>query len=342
MSNELIVIKDEKALELFTSGNVDPIIAEAKKIVDGFKHDLSTGVSRAKTASLASGVSKFKVKIDGLRKDLVADWKAKSKAVDESGKKIRDALDELKIKARKPLTDWENEEKERVIAITEKIEAIKNLSHDLLINPDPSMSELQMAKTILETITVDSSFEEYEFEATKEYAKSTDALKVLIEKKQEALEQAAELRRLKEEQEVRDKKDHEDEIKRIAAKEAEDKIIEDNRIANEKIEKDKQDAIEAKEKAELDAEIAEQRRLDAIELSDKKVADAIAEEKQKLKDKEDAEKAAVSKREADREHTGKIRKAAKESLMQYVDEAAAKKIVLAIDQGRITHVSINY
>lgn len=364
MENELIVIEEKKALQVFTSGEVDPIIAEARKIVNNFKHDLSTGTSRARTASLASKVSKFKVKIDGLGKELVADWKAKSKTVDDSRKKLRDELDALRDEARKPLTDWENEEKERVIIITEKIEKIKNLSHNLLTNFAPSMEDLQEASKTLESIVVDETFEEFEFEATKEHKKSTETIDVLIKNKQEALEQDAEFKRLREEQEEREKKDREDKLKKEAAEEARLEAEEKARIEKDRIEQEKQDAIkreeeaklqaeeaerkqiEAEERAKIEKEQAEQEKIDAKKLAklkaDESAEEARQEEIQKQKYKEEAEKAEVAKREADREHTGKIRKEAKECLLQYVDELTAKKIILAIDQGRISNVSINY
>ena len=338
MEKELITIEKKTALQVFTSGDVDAIIKQAKEVVDNFEHDLSTGVSRARTASLASKVSKLKVKIDGIGKELVEDWKAKAKAVDVPRKKLRDAFDLLRDEARKPLTDWENAEKERVDTIRFKIDRIKGLTQSLLIDPDPSMSVLLCGKKSLLDVVIDETFEEFELEAAKELEESLRSIDVLIKNKQEALDQAAELRKLKKEKEERDQKDRDDALR----KEAADKAIEDNRLANEKIAREKQDAIDAKEKAERDAEIAEERRLDAVALSEKKAEDAREEEIQKQKDKEDAEKAEEAKRLANRDHTGKIRKAAKECLMEYVDEATAKRIVLAIDQNRIEHVSIRY
>lgn len=364
MLNELIVIEEKKALEVFTSGDIDPIIAQAREIVNNFEHDLSTGTSRAKTASLASKVSKFKVKIDGLGKGLVADWKAKSKAVDESRKKFRDELDVLRDEARKPLTDWENEEKERVNSIRFKIDRIKELSHNLLVKLDPSMGELKEASKVLESIVVDETFEEFEFEATKEYTKSTETIVVLIKNKQKALEQAAEFRRLKEEQEEREKKDREDLLKKEAAEKARLEAEEKGRIEKARIEQEKQDAIKREEKAKLQVEEAkrkqikaeerakiekeesEQRRIDAKKLAELEVIEATEKAKQDQiqaqKDKEVAEGLEREKREANRAHKGNIMKEAKECLMQIVDEETAKKIIIAIDQRRIKNIIINY
>jgi colicin import membrane protein len=112
MSNELIEINETTALQAFSSDNgLDEVIKQAKELVDGFEHDLSTDAGRKRTASLANKVAKLKVRMDGLGKSLTDDWAKKKKAVDANRKQMRDALDALKVEARKPLTDWEAEQK---------------------------------------------------------------------------------------------------------------------------------------------------------------------------------------------------------------------------------------
>lgn len=364
MSSELIVPEKETALEIFTSGKIDPIIAEVRELVNNFPHDLSTGVSRKRTASLSSKVSKYKTQIDACGKELVADWKAKSKAVDESRKKLRDELDDLRDEARKPLTDWENKEKERVKVITEKIEEIKELSLILLRELNASMQSLKDAETILKATVIDSSFEEYEFEATKELKKSIEAVDVLIKNKQELLDQAAELKRLKDEQLLREKKEYEENLKKEAAEKAKLEAEEKAKIEKERIEKEKQDAvkreeeakiqakeserkqIEAEERAKIEKEQAEQRRIEAEELAKKQKEEAVEKSKQDQiqaqKDKEYSDKLERKKREANIAHKGNIMRQAKECLMKIVDEETAKKIVIAIDRSKIRNIVINY
>lgn len=111
MSNELVVIEESTALEVFTTnGGLDPIIQQAKNAVAEFSHDMSTKASRGRTASLARKVASLKTKLDSIGKESTADLKAKAKLVDESRKAMRDELDALKIIARKPLTEWEEEQ----------------------------------------------------------------------------------------------------------------------------------------------------------------------------------------------------------------------------------------
>lgn len=112
MSNELIAIEEKNALTVFTQDNgLDEIIKQVEMEVATFEHDLSTGAGRKRTASLANQVARTKTYLDGLGKELVSDWKNKAKVVDANRKAMRDSLDELKVIARKPLTEWEEEQK---------------------------------------------------------------------------------------------------------------------------------------------------------------------------------------------------------------------------------------
>lgn len=126
MSKELISIEPKNVLTLFTQENqLDEIIKQIEMEIATFEHDLSNDTRRKKTASLARKVSSTKTYLDDLGKDLVSEWKSKSKVVDANRKQMRDRLDELRDLARKPLTDWEKEQ-ERIKAEEEaKAEAEK-------------------------------------------------------------------------------------------------------------------------------------------------------------------------------------------------------------------------
>tara|TARA_R110000787_G_scaffold201858_1_gene312607 strand:+ start:1430 stop:2479 length:1050 start_codon:yes stop_codon:yes gene_type:complete len=111
MKNQLAEISPETALSVFTAEKgLDSYVQQVKDEVNSFEHDLTTAAGRAKTISLASKVAKIKVKYDDCGKDLVSGWKENAKKVDKARKKMRDDLDELKVIARKPVTDWEAEQ----------------------------------------------------------------------------------------------------------------------------------------------------------------------------------------------------------------------------------------
>jgi colicin import membrane protein len=111
MKNQLVEISPETALSVFTADKgLDSYVQQVTEEVNCFKHDLTTAAGRARTISLASKVAKIKVKYDDCGKDLVSGWKESARKVDKARKKMRDELDELKVLARKPVTDWEVEQ----------------------------------------------------------------------------------------------------------------------------------------------------------------------------------------------------------------------------------------
>lgn len=130
MSEEtgLVTIPKGGALELFTGKEgIDAILAGIKAKVAEHTPDTGTAKGRKEIASMAHKVSKSKVVLDTLGKDLVADWKSKAKQVDASRKIARDELDTLRDNVRQPLTDWESEQDR--IAAEKKLAAELEAAH---------------------------------------------------------------------------------------------------------------------------------------------------------------------------------------------------------------------
>lgn len=144
---ELIIIDDSaNALEIFSGENgLNVYVEEARAIVLGFEHNLESDAGRSKTKSLAAKVSKLKTKLDGLGKDLVSGWKTQAKAVDINRKAMREQLDDLKVIARKPLTDWENKKIADAADIfnkeqAEKLTAEKESDHEFALLLDEKIN----------------------------------------------------------------------------------------------------------------------------------------------------------------------------------------------------------
>ena len=367
MNNELVEVSETTALAAFaTPAGLDPIISQARELVESFEPDLSTDKGRKAIASLAGKVAKLKVKLDDAGKELVSEWKSKSKIVDGSRKSMRDELDALKIQARAPLTEWENKEKDRVQAHRESIDYIDGwvAQH----NSDGiklTIADLELARE--HVIEVDTGeLEEFELEGVKVKEKAVNVLTGWIEEEQKRLDTEDELERLRIAEVARKQKERDEQMKREAAEEAtrqaEDKAAreaersaKERRAATEREERVRSEAAEserqrisAEERAKLEAEQAEKNRVAAEEQA-KINADAAAEnarlaEIKRQEDAEKAEKIETEKREANKRHVGKIRKAAKEDLMQIlgIKEKDAVSIVMAVTKGLISNVTINY
>ena len=113
--NETALIVAEKLdiAVLFSGDGMDKILKEIESKAMAHVPDLTTAQGRDDIKSMAYKVAQSKTLIDGLGKDLVSDWKKKAKAIDDHRKTARDFLDDLKVKVRQPLTDWETVEAEK-------------------------------------------------------------------------------------------------------------------------------------------------------------------------------------------------------------------------------------
>lgn len=331
MTNELIVIEETKALEVFSNENgLDPIIQQAKELVDNFEHDLSTGAGRKRTASLANKVAKLKTRLDGMGKDLVADWKAQAKKVDANRKAMRDELDQLKVIARKPLTEWEEEqarieEEKRIAEEAEKLRVQMENDHEV-------------------ALLMNEKFDHELAERLAEEKRLEEERQAKLEK--ERLEREARIAQEAKEKAEREAKEREEKIKR-EAEEAKAKAEADRLAAIEREKQAERERIAAEERAKAQQEEAERQRVIAEEKAKREAEEAAERAKQaeiqRQKDEQERQKKEQEAREANKRHIGGIRKAAKESLMALgMEEEQAKAVVMAIHNGQVENVKIHY
>lgn len=312
-TESLVHVDNLNAIEVFTGAGIDDILRKIESEVSGFVPNLETAKGRKDVASLAHKVSRSKVVLDNLGKDLVSEWKANAKKVDESRKKSRDYLDNLRDKVRQPLTEWENAEKEKAEA--ERLEKERQ-------------AQLERERVEAEHRAKEEALARRE----AEIAAKEQAIREKSEAEQRAKEEAARIEKIKaeaeqrarEEAEQRIKKDKEDSERRIIEERMKAERAErEHKEAQERAEREKQEAIQ---KAKNDAERAEKER----------EAARIAEEKRLV----DIEKA----RQADVTHRRNINKAALCDIIKAIscDEETGKVIIKAIVSGKISNVTLNY
>ena len=341
---ELITLNDKKVLAAYSDGSgLDSVVAKVTALVDNFEYDLTTSKGRSAISSLSGKISKAKVRLDDLGKDLTVDWKAKAKAVDVSRNKMRGEMDALRDRARKPLTDWEDEEKFRILKLEEQVSTLAFYGSNALENwLTMSTADLKADLLVCENAVIDDSWQEFANKGAIAKDASIKTLRKIVEQAELGDANAAlEKKRLAEEEE-KARLEREEQLKLEATKAAEAKAeAEANRIKKEAEEKE-QALIEEKRLAIERADLAEKTKAEEIRrVEDKAKADAVAE-KQRIADEEAAERKAQEAREKNRKNVSRVRGEAKVALMKYVDEATAKKIVLAINAGKIPHVEIKY
>ena len=130
---------------------VDAVIAEVQRCAfsaaQGLTADKPSG--RAEIKSVAHRVARTKTALDDLGKDLVADWKAKSAAVDTQRRRIREALEKLKDDIRRPLTEWEIEEEGRQVRIAHKLQSLRALSMPATAEAQAIAAKLATARAVV-------------------------------------------------------------------------------------------------------------------------------------------------------------------------------------------------
>lgn len=302
MANELVVIEQATALDLFTAPEkVNQMLEHIKSLAEEERKELDSDLSLAKNrkafASLAYKVAQTKTYIDKEGKAVVDKLKELPKKVDASRKLFRDELDALSTEIRKPLTEWEEQEKAR-----EEAEALKKqieLDHE---------EALQMN----ELLDLRKAEEERQRIAREEEMKRQAAEQARLEaerKAQQEIEAAA-----KREREAKEAAERADREKQEAIQRAEQAAKE----AKEKAEREKQLAIEAERKK---AQEAEQARL--------------AEEERKRQ--EEAKRQADKEHQRAINN-----QAMQDLIDAGIPEECAKNCIIAIAKNLVSNVKIHY
>jgi hypothetical protein len=287
MDNELIVKEQLDVAKLFTDDGLQDILKRVEKQALSFVFEVNTPQGRKDIASLAHQVARSKTLIDGIGKEMVADWKEKAKRVDGYRKQARDFLDDLKSRVRHPLDEWEAEQKqieeEKARKAREKIDnRMAELSKYGVIPSylDVASWDDEIYKAKLTELKTAWEAEQARLKAEEEARKAEAARLEKIRKEQEAAQkEIEEARRKIEEERHKIEAEKRAEQERKDREEFERQAIEQARIEAEKA---------AKEKAEREAAEAERKRLAEIECQKAEEAErarqeALKPDKEKLK-----------------------------------------------------------
>ncbi|MER1708701.1 cell envelope biogenesis protein TolA [Proteus mirabilis] len=313
MANELVVIEQATALDLFTATEkVNQMLEHIKSLAEEERKELDSDFSVAKNrkafASLAYKVAQTKTYIDKEGKAVVDKLKELPKKVDANRKIFRDELDALSTDIRKPLTEWEAQEKAR-----EEAEALKKqieVDHEEALQMN-ELFDLRKAEEERKRITREEEMKRQAAEQARLEAER---------KAQQEIEAAARREREAKEAAERAEREKQEAIQRAeqAAKEAKEKAERDAKEAQERAEREKQLAIEAVRKKVQEAEQAR-----------------LAEEERKRQEE--------AKRQADKEHRRKYNQETLQALVSNgFDEKLATEFIKLVASKQIPHMTMNY
>lgn len=345
-STALATVGELTPPQLFAPGVLRPIVDRIKAEVRAIETDISTEDGRKAIRSLVRKIASSKTFIDEQRTALVGDEKRRLAAIDAEGREVWKELEALQEEVRKPLTDWENSEKERIAENERRVAKIT----DIAIVVYASLEAVSEASLKLDGLT-DFTFS-LEFRQRVAVVRERAALHLQAEAdrlKREAAEKAeAERLRLeaeanariererkiaedarlhaeavakrREEAQAREAKQREE--AQAAAAAAEKTRLERERLdaedrlakAQEQAERDRLAAEERERKAEADRiereRKAEADRIAAIEeeriIADRAVARAVDDERKRVEDARKADEEATKKRMEDQKHRGAI------------------------------------
>lgn len=319
-----------------------------KDAVQGHEPDLETDKGRRAIASLAFRVTKAKTTLDKAGLALTANWREQIKAVNESRFKMVAELDQLADEVRKPLTEWEQREEERLAAIET---AIQEFRDQRVIGDDEDAAAVEKRGREIHARELDPAvFQERIEEAETEKAETVRVLSQAFHRMKTAEAERAELERLRREEEERRAREAEEAAKR----EAEERERREKEAAEQR-DRELAEAArrEAEERAAAEAKAREeeQRRAHEAELASAREREENARREAEALKRAEEERAAAAAaeererlaREADRAHRQKVAGETKADLVELgCDQDLARKIVLAIAANEIRHVRISF
>lgn len=107
MTNQIEIFGAMTPIEFTVTGSIEALLDKIEQESSKLTPDTTTNKGRKEIASLAHKIAQSKVAIDNRGKEIVSDWKERSKMVDSARKMARDRLDALKDSVRAPLSAWE-------------------------------------------------------------------------------------------------------------------------------------------------------------------------------------------------------------------------------------------
>lgn len=315
---DLVVVENLELVPFFTKGDqvesiLDRLTEEANSYVAG---DLSVKKNRDAVKAMVTKFTKSKTYLESKGKELAAEYKAIPKAIDANRKLVKDTITELQEIVRKPLTDWEDEQKAieaAEIAAKEAAEIAKQveIDHEMALLLDEKFEVDKKAE--LERIEQERIAYEAELKA-KAAAEAKAEAERLSSAKQAAIE----------------------EQKAEAIRKEQRAIIE------------KEQAEQRERQLKIDAENAEKQRIiDAENAEKKRIADIEAAKQAQIAQQkaEESRLAAEQKaRDEDKEHRASVNNCAASALIEFanITEDQAKAVVIALVKGQIPNATLTY
>lgn len=382
MTNDLILREDLTPAVIYGNPQVvDDVIAQIREEASKVGTDVSTEEGRAAIRSMSYKIARSKTALDSMGKELTESWRESTKRVNDERKRITAALDVLQEETRRPLTEYESREQQRVDGFENRIVAMRQIADDANTAALADLDEME--RTI--TCMMQEDWQEFQMRAGAQSAMTLERIAL----RRKAIADAEELARLREAERQRQAEEEKRRIEEAAAararkeaeekaaaemeaakkaaeamvREAEEQAAAERRAIEEKAEQDAKAAAEEEERLQREANEANaraERYKKEREEADARAQEAIRQAEQAAqqeRERVEAEHAAKAKaeaeedrkRQADVEHRHDIDTQALTALVNLVGsfegqplETVAWQVIEAIKNGDIPYVTMNY
>lgn len=256
--NELVVIETLNPVEIFANNGLESLLVSVENKVRAFKPDMTTESGREAIRGVAYKVARSKTALDKMGKELTDDWRKKTDLVNSQRRIAFDRLEALQVEVRKPLTDWENVEKNRVKSLEDRLLELTNCGLDtaFITTQEGLKDRILKANSLYQ-----HNWQEFQDKAEAAYQVTKTDLDTKLEDLIKFQAEKAELEKLRKEAADREQKEREQRIATAAAakakEEAESKAENDRLVAEQAAKAQEAKAIAEKEAAEKRAKDAE-------------------------------------------------------------------------------------
>lgn len=355
---ELVIYDQNKFVEIFTEKTGDSFIEKLEKEVADFQKtsDISSEEGRKAIRSYSYELSQHKAPLKKAKLEITEKVRNTITALNSEENRIQDRIQELQDEVRKPLTEFEEKEKKRVVGFQDRIKDMESY------NNTAENIDLETINHFIyglnDIYKGGEGWQEFKWKAKTIFDNVSSHLHCVKGKIEKREAEQAELDKLRKEKEEREKKEREEQIAREAAENA-------KRIAREEAERLAREVEEEKYRLEAEKKAAEQAKINAenriVEAAKKAKEEKEQAEIQAKKDKEEAIRLERARAEAERQkqideektrgedlkHKTKIYQEIINALFPYIDNnkqaiIKTKNIIAGIAKGKIPYISIKF
>ena len=267
MTAQLPIEFDKTPSQIITmEGALDALLVKVDETLNGFVPDLSTAKSRKEITALSQKIVRTKTAIDTAGKDLTEEARKKLDAVNAVRKRARDELDKRRDQARKPLTDWEQEQADLQARRTKGLQRLIDLG---CVGFGATSKDIRKRIEEVEAFDLGDWWGDRIGKAKAERTRALALLQPQLQQAEQSEKQAAELAELKHQQAEQEAKRLAEEAQRQAEQDAKERA--DREAEEAKAEQERARKAEAERKQREEA-----KRRDDEAHHDKVISDAVA------------------------------------------------------------------